>query len=57
MVADPMQERLKAIIASKNKPVRPSTTKREAPRPNNVIDIMEALRKSIAADAKSRTRR
>jgi len=57
MVADPVQERLKAIIASKNKPVRPSTTKREAPRPNNVIDIMEALRKSIAADAKSRRRR
>jgi DNA end-binding protein Ku len=57
MVRDPVQERLKEIIASKKKPSRPAKAKPEAARPSNVINIMDALRKSVAADAKPRGRR
>ena len=54
MVRDPVQERLKEIIASKEAP-RPAKTKAkaEAPRPSNVVDIMDALRKSVAKDKRT----
>ena len=58
MARDPVQERLKEIIASK-KAAHPAKTKSkpEAPRPSNVVDIMDALRKSVAANDKRKGRR
>jgi DNA end-binding protein Ku len=53
MVSDPVQDRLKEIIAAKKKGTRPAKARAEPQRPSNVINIMDALRKSIAADAKS----
>ncbi|MGH6915386.1 MAG: Ku protein, partial [Geminicoccales bacterium] len=59
MVGDPVQERLLDIIASKKK--RPAkaakTAKAEPERPSNVINIMDALRKSISSEGKSSSRR
>ncbi|MGZ3218157.1 non-homologous end joining protein Ku [Paracoccus sp. T5] len=55
MVRDPVQENLKKLIASKQKKRgRPATLKRsEAPEPqDNVVNIMDALRKSIAIEKK-----
>jgi DNA end-binding protein Ku len=54
MVSDPVQDRLKEIIAAKKKGKvkRPAKPQAEPERPSNVINIMDALRKSIAADAK-----
>jgi DNA end-binding protein Ku len=56
MVDDPVQDRLKEIIAAKSKRKQPGAAKRkpEPERPTNVIDMMEALRKSVATDAKPR---
>lgn len=54
MVRDPVQENLLDIIKSKRKhrrtptPKKPDTSKSE--KPSNVIDIMDALRKSVEAD-------
>lgn len=58
MVADPVQDRLLEIIAAKKKgkkrPVKPvETPERE---PSNVINIMDALRKSIASEKRSKRR-
>jgi DNA end-binding protein Ku len=58
MVKDPVQDNLLALIASKKKgkkpPVKP---KIEAGTPSNVINIMDALRRSIASEPKpSKTR-
>ena len=55
MVIDPVQDRLLDIIANKKKaPKKPSGTKSKAPAsspaPNNVINIMDALKKSVAAE-------
>ena len=51
MVEDPVQQNLLDIIAAKKKGRRPS--KHKAPeRPSNVVSIMDALRKSIAAEEK-----
>lgn len=55
MVDDPVQERLLEIIAAKKKgrkkPAKEKAEEPQAPR-SNVINIMEALRKSVAAEAK-----
>lgn len=55
MVCDPVQENLKKLIASKQKK-RSGTHKPkrgEAPeQPGNVVNIMDALRKSISQDKK-----
>jgi DNA end-binding protein Ku len=55
MLKDPVQDRLRDIIASKQKPARPA---RKAPKPapdkpTNVVNIMDALRKSIASEKRS----
>ncbi len=56
MVRDPVQERLAAIINEKKKRApkraKAKTTPEEAP--SNVINIMDALRRSVAADTKSK---
>lgn len=53
MLVDPVQDRLQDIIAAKQKGARPAKKKKvEAAPTNNVIDIMDALRKSIATEAK-----
>jgi DNA end-binding protein Ku len=55
MVRDPVQERLIDIINEKKKGVPPTKAKAQPePGPSNVINIMDALRKSVAAEAKSR---
>ena len=53
LLTDPVQDRLRDIIASKTKGKR---AKPKAPEPepaSNVVSIMDALRKSIAADKKA----
>lgn len=54
MVSDPVQDRLKDIIAAKKKGrKRPAKPKAAAePTGGNVINIMDALRKSIASEKK-----
>ncbi len=50
LVSDPVQDRLKDIIAARrkgHKGKRARKPKEAAERPNNVIDIMDALRKSL----------
>lgn len=56
MVRDPVQEKLKDIIASKQKK-KPKKAKRKAAEeepeaPTNVVNIMDALRKSISQEKK-----
>ncbi|MFA5581530.1 MAG: Ku protein [Paracoccaceae bacterium] len=51
MVDDPVQERLRDIIATRKKGAkRKAKAKPKAPEGDNVIDIMEALRRSLAAE-------
>jgi DNA end-binding protein Ku len=51
MVEDPVQDRLLEIIASRKKgKKRPAKVREEPERPSNVVNIMDALRKSLAAD-------
>jgi DNA end-binding protein Ku len=59
MVNDPVQERLLDIIADRKKGrKRPSKIAAEPESvPSNVVNIMDALRKSISSDAKSTKRR
>lgn len=59
MVSDPVQARLLDIIAEKKKgPKRPTKAKAETePPPSNVINIMDALRKSIASETKAPKRK
>jgi DNA end-binding protein Ku len=59
MVEDPVQKSLKQIIAAKKKGARPAKAKapKGAERPSNVIDIMEALRKSVASGQRRPARR
>ena len=54
MVRDPVQERLKEIVAGKtSKKKKPTKAKDEAPEPpSNVVSIMDALKKSIAQEKK-----
>jgi len=59
MVADPVQKALKEIVASKKKGRAPAKAGDADEAPSNVINIMDALRKSIARDGKrsARTKR
>lgn len=57
MVTDPVQEQLLQIIAAKKKGRRPSKPKAVAEPSTNVINIMDALRRSIAAEEKPTNRR
>lgn len=53
MVADPVQERLLDIIAAKKRTLKkkPKAKGKSAPSPpSNVVNIMDALRKSVAAE-------
>jgi len=58
MVSDPIQESLLKLIEEKKrslKPTRKSSKTKQAPAPaSNVVNIMDALRKSVADDLKSR---
>lgn len=58
MVVDPVQDRLLDIIEARKKALKkPSKRKPKAasePAPSNVINIMDALRKSLAADKRSK---
>jgi len=57
MVTDPVQERLLEIIASKKKgQKRPAKPRAEPETPSNVINIMDALRKSLSSEGKSAKR-
>jgi len=58
MVSDPVQDRLLDIIAEKKKALKkPSKAKAKAPAsappPSNVINIMDALKKSVAAETRA----
>jgi DNA end-binding protein Ku len=55
MTRDPVQERLLEIIASKKKgrPRRVAAKAEPPSAPSNVVNIMDALRKSIGAETKS----
>src|SRR5690606_30002309 len=59
MVRDPVQERLKEIIASKEKRKgkKPSKARKaEEPEPaSNVVSIMDALKKSISREKKKKS--
>jgi DNA end-binding protein Ku len=53
MLGDPVQERLREIIASKAKGRRqPVKAKPEPQAPSNVVNIMDALRRSISSEAR-----
>lgn len=57
MVVDTVQDRLLDIIAAKKKAMKkPAKAKPSAPSkatPNNVINIMDALKKSVAAETRT----
>jgi len=63
MVEDPVQKRLKSIIAAKKRKQKPAPSRRKAkdeqPRdtPDNVVSIMDALRKSVEAERKGKKSR
>lgn len=53
LIKDPVQDNLLALIESKKKGKKPAAkAKTETEAPSNVINIMEALRRSIASEAK-----
>jgi DNA end-binding protein Ku len=57
MVSDPIQESLLKIIEEKKKALKPAkkSSKHKAGAPaSNVVNIMDALKKSVAAELKSR---
>ncbi|MFN7093056.1 MAG: Ku protein [Allorhizobium sp.] len=58
MVSDPIQEALLSIIAEKKKALksvrRAKSKPDDAPAHSNVVDIMSALKQSLAAEAKTR---
>ncbi|MBB3527098.1 Ku protein [Rhizobium sp. BK456] len=58
MVSDPIQESLLALIEEKKKALKPqkksSKTKQASAPASNVINIMDALRKSVANELKSK---
>lgn len=62
MVSDPVQDKLLDIIAAKKKqmkkPVKakPKEKGKAEPAPSNVINIMDALRKSVEAESRPRRR-
>jgi DNA end-binding protein Ku len=57
LVVDPVQDRLLDIIAAKKKAMKkPSKSKPSTlskPAPSNVINIMDALKKSVAAETRT----
>ncbi|WP_326912910.1 Ku protein [Rhizobium johnstonii] len=57
MVSDPIQESLLKIIAEKKKALKPAKKsakgKPDAAQASNVVNIMDALKKSVAAELKS----
>lgn len=60
MVGDPVQAKLRDIIAAKRKDRKPppkAKRRAEAPQADNVVDIMEALRRSIAGEKKPTKKR
>jgi DNA end-binding protein Ku len=52
LLGDPVQAQLLKLIAAKKKGKRPAKVKAPTERPSNVVNIMDALRKSLAADEK-----
>lgn len=56
MVGDPVQDRLLEIIAAKKKGKRPAKAKPAQERPSNVVNIMDALRRSIASEGRGKSR-
>ncbi|MTH36514.1 hypothetical protein GL279_18155 [Paracoccus limosus] len=56
MVTDPVQDRLLDIIAAKAKGRKrtPKPRLEKSAAPGNVVNIMDALRKSIASEGKRR---
>lgn len=59
MVADPVQERLVEIIAAKKRSMKKPLKAKSGPAasratPNNVVSIMDALKKSVAAEKRGR---
>lgn len=56
MASDPVQERLVEIIAAKKKGRKPPKAKPVAEKPDNVVSIMDALRRSIASEEKTKRR-
>lgn len=57
MVSDPIQEALLKLIAEKRKQLKPKKTVKEksaASLASNVVNIMDALRKSVDAELKGR---
>lgn len=52
MVRDPVQERLLEIIAAKKKGRRRPAAQRKSEEPGKVVSIMDALRKSLAREAR-----
>ncbi|WP_374446852.1 Ku protein [Stella sp.] len=57
LLCDPVQERLQAIIAGKRRKGRKPRREKApppAPRAGNVVDIMEALRRSLAGERRRR---
>lgn len=55
MARDPVQERLIDVINEKKKGAPPTKAKHPSePPPSNVVSIMDALRRSVAAEAKSK---
>lgn len=63
MVEDPVQKRLKSIIAAKKRKQKPARSRKEdgagelRDTPDNVVSIMDALRKSVEAEKKGRRSR
>lgn len=57
LLADPVQERLHDIIEAKRKGRRATKSKPAAEPASNVVNIMDALRKSLAAETKAPRKR
>jgi DNA end-binding protein Ku len=54
MVEDPVQDELLKLIAAKKRGRKPAKPKVQAEHSSNVVNIMDALRKSVEADRKRR---
>lgn len=58
MVSDPIQDALLALIEQKKKQLKPKMAakgkKADAAPASNVVNIMDALRKSVEADLKKK---
>ena len=57
LVADPVQEKLLELIAAKKKPKAAKKRDEQPPKPTNVVNIMDALRKSLASEQGNSKRR